>query len=185
MNGQERRACIHKILTASEIPVSGTSLARNLDVSRQVIVQDIALLRANGTKILSTNQGYILQESEAASRVFKVIHTDDEVEEELSLIVDLGGRVADVFVYHKAYGLLRADMDIRSRLDVYNFMESIRTGKSTPLKNITSGYHYHTVYAKDEAILDLIQTRLQDRGFLAKLQDYEPIDFRGKTQTEE
>ena len=184
MNGQERRTCILKILTASDSPISGTSLAKQMEVSRQVIVQDVALMRANGTKILSTNQGYILQESETASRVFKVIHTDEEIEEELSMIVDLGGRVDDIFVYHKAYGLLRADMDIRSRLDVYNFIENIRTGKSTPLKNITSGYHYHTVFAKDEQILDLIQEKLQERGFLAQLQDYEPIDFRNKTQTE-
>lgn len=185
MNGQERRASILKILTASEFPISGTSLARQLEVSRQIIVQDVALLRANGTKILSTNQGYVLQESDTASRVFKVIHTDDEIEEELSMFVDLGGRVADVFVYHKAYGLLRADMDIRSRLDVHNFIENIRTGKSTPLKNVTSGYHYHTVYAKDEQILDLIQTKLQERGFLAQLQDYEPIDFWGQVQADE
>ena len=76
-------------------------------------------------------------------------------------------------------------MDIRSRLDVHNFIENIRTGKSTPLKNVTSGYHYHTVYAKDEQILDLIQTKLQERGFLAQLQDYEPIDFWGQVQADE
>lgn len=183
MNGQERRACIHKILTASEFPISGTSLAKQLAVSRQIIVQDIALLRANGTKILSTNQGYILQESDVSSRVLKVIHSDEETEEELSMIVDLGGRVSDVFVYHKAYGILKADLDVRSRLDVHQFMESIRSGKSTPLKNVTSGYHYHTVYAKDEQILDLIQEKLQERGFLAKLQDYEPIDFWSRAQS--
>lgn len=185
MTGQERRASILKILTASDSPISGTSLAKQLEVSRQIIVQDIALLRANGTKILSTNQGYMLQESDAISRVFKLIHTDEETEEELSLFVDLGAKVQDVFVYHKAYGVLRAELNIHSRLDVANFMESIRTGKSTPLKNITSGYHYHTVYAKNEQILDLIQEKLQKRGFLAKLQDYEPIDFWGETQANE
>lgn len=185
MNGQERRDCILKMLIASDTPISGSSLAKQLAVSRQIIVQDVALLRANGTKILSTNQGYMLQENDVASRVFKVIHTDEETEEELSMFVDLGGRVQDVFVYHKAYGILRANLDIRSRLDVSHFMENIRTGKSTPLKNVTSGYHYHTVYAKSEQILDLIQEKLQERGFLAKLQDYEPIDFWGEASVNE
>lgn len=180
MNGQERRNCIVQILSASDAPVSGKSLSQQLKVSRQIIVQDIALLRANGTQIISTNYGYVLQERYNASRVFKIIHSDSEVEEELSMIVDFGGKVQDVFVYHKVYGVLRADMNIRSRLDIHNFMKDISLGKSSLLKNITSGYHYHTVLAEDEQTLDLIQEKLQERGFLAKLQDYEPVDFWSK-----
>ena len=75
-------------------------------------------------------------------------------------------------------------MNIRSRLDAHNFMKNIALGKSSLLKNITSGYHYHTVFADSEETLDLIQNRLQERGFLAKLQDYEPVDFWSKSQKE-
>lgn len=184
MNGTERRKCILQILSASDKPVSGVSMAKQLQVSRQVIVQDIALLRANGTEIISTNHGYLLQSGQNVSRVFKLIHSDSEVEEELSMFVDLGGVVRDVFVYHKVYGVVRAEMNVRSRLDVHNFMKNISLGKSSLLKNITSGYHYHTVFADNEETLDLIQECLQERGFLAKLQDYEPVDFWSKTQEE-
>ena len=170
MGGQERREQILKILKNSDKPVAGTELAKQLQVSRQVIVQEI----------LSTNRGYVIDEERTASRVFKVIHTDGQVEEELNLFVDLGGKVEDVFVFHKVYGVIKASMNIKSRRDVKNYMEGISTGKSTNLKNLTSDYHYHTITADDEQTLDMIQEELRQRGFLAKLQDYEPVDFWGE-----
>ena len=180
MGGQESREQILKILKNSDKPVAGTELAKQLQVSRQVIVQDMALIRANGVEILSTNRGYVIDEERTASRVFKVIHTDGQVEEELNLFVDLGGKVEDVFVFHKVYGVIKASMNIKSRRDVKNYMEGISTGKSTNLKNLTSDYHYHTITADDEQTLDMIQEELRQRGFLAKLQDYEPVDFWGE-----
>ena len=84
-----------------------------------------------------------------------------------------------MFVYHKVYGVLKADMGIKSRRDIRAYMEEISTGKSSLLKNVTSGYHYHTIDAESEEILDAIQEELQQKGFLAKLQDYEPVDFWG------
>ena len=178
MKGEERRKQLLNILSSSNNPVSGGTLAKELNVSRQIIVQDISLLRANGATIFSTNKGYLLQEDRKYSRVFKVYHTDDQVEEELSTIVDAGGQIRDVFVYHKVYGVLKADMGIKSRRDIRAYMEEI-TGKSSLLKNVTSGYHYHTIDAESEEILDAIQEELQQKGFLAKLQDYEPVDFWG------
>ena len=180
MTGEERRLKIIELLNHSDTPLSGTALARQVGVSRQVIVQDIALLRANSHNIVSTNQGYLLADSPGASRVFKVIHTDEEVEDELSLIVDCGGRVEDVFVSHKIYNIVKAPMNIRSRLDVKRFMDNLASGKSSLLKNVTSGYHYHTVTADSEEILDYIHEALKKRGFLAPLQDYEPVDFHHK-----
>ncbi|MCR5691399.1 MAG: DNA-binding transcriptional regulator, partial [Eubacterium sp.] len=100
------------------------------------------------------------------TRVFKCCHTDDQAEEELNCCVDLGGTVLDVFVNHKVYGRLRADMNIRSRKDVKIYVEEIRSGKSTPLKNVTSDYHYHTVAAESQEDLDLIEAELKSRGFL-------------------
>lgn len=177
MSGRERREQIIKILNSSEMPVAGTELAKELGVSRQVIVQDMALIRANGIEVMATNRGYVIQEIKEVSRVFKVIHTDEQVEEELNLFVDLGGKVEDVFVYHKVYGVIKVPMNIKSRRDVRKYMEGISSGKSTNLMKLTSNYHYHTIISEDEQTLDLIQDELQQKGFLAKLQDYEPVDF--------
>lgn len=176
MNGAERRKKILELLHQNDVPMSGTTLAGLVGVSRQVIVQDIALLRANDYDILSTNQGYVLSESALCTRIFKVLHTDEEVEEELSLFVDCGGHVEDVFVYHKIYNMLKAPMNIHSRLDIRRFMDNLSSGKSSLLKNVTSGYHYHTITAASEDILDYIQKQLDKRGFLAPLQDFEPLD---------
>ena len=176
LSGQERREQILKILKNSGQPVAGTDLARKLEVSRQIIVQDMALIRANGVDVISTHRGYVIQESNQASRVFKVIHTDEQVEEELNLFVDCGAKVENVFVYHKVYGVIK-DMNIKSRLDVKKYMEGISSGKSTNLMKLASNYHYHTIVAEDEQTLDMIQEELQKKGFLAQLQDYEPVDF--------
>ena len=125
----------------------------------------------------ATNRGYITGNNKETTRVFKVIHTDQQVEEELNLFVDLGATVIDVFVYHKVYGVVKAEMNIKSRRDVKIYMEQLAAGKSSLLKNVTSGYHYHTVTAESEKVLDYIQEELRRKGFLAKLQDYEPVDF--------
>lgn len=184
MGGQERREQILKILRDEDKPIAGTELAKRLGVSRQVIVQDMALIRANGVNITSTNRGYVIHDVKTFSRVFKVFHTDEQVEEELNLYVDLGGKVEDVFVFHKVYGIIRASMNIKSRMDVKKYMKEISEGKSTNLKNLTSNYHYHTITAEDKNTLDMIQEELTNKGFLAKLQDFEPVDFWGEEKRE-
>ena len=166
MTGQERRDAMIEMIRNSEKPVSGTALAKEFAVSRQVIVQDIALIRAAGYKVLSTHRGYLLGHKGAVTRIFKVSHTDEEIADELNLIVDLGGKVQDVQVNHKVYGRMKADLGIHSRKQVQDFVEEIRSGKSSPLKNITSNYHYHTVEADSEEVLDLIGEELNERGYL-------------------
>ena len=148
-------------------PVSGGELSRRFGVSRQIVVQDVALLKEQGYEILSTNRGYVLQRSPLVERAFKLFHTSEETAEELSLIVSNGGTVADVFVWHKVYGKIRAPLHIFSELGIRQFLEGVRTGKSTELMHITGGYHYHTVRAESEEILDQIGARLAERGFLA------------------
>ena len=177
MIGEQRRAGIINYLNESESPVSGEKLADVFNVSRQVIVQDIALLRAADCGIISTNRGYVLNQKRGMQRILKLIHSDAQIEEELNMIEDNGGRLSDVFVYHKIYGWIKVDLSIKSRRDVQSYMEEISTGKSFPLKNVTSGYHYHTIYADDEKTLDVIQEKLQHAGFLAELKNYEPVDF--------
>lgn len=169
-------------LSSAAAPVSASSLAKDLGVSRQVIVQDIALLRATGSDIASLARGYMLDKKDGFSRVFKVIHSDEDVERELNIIVDAGGVVEDVFIYHKVYGKVHAQMGIRSRLHVQDFLDGIRSGKSSLLKNVTSGYHYHTVTADSEKTLELIEQKLFENDFLAPLQEYEPNELERKNQ---
>lgn len=168
MTGSDRRQEILKNIKESDRPVSGSKLAKDYDVSRQVIVQDIALLRASGYDIISTNRGYVLEGQTCAERVFKVRHTDEQLETELCTIVDLGGQVKNVMVNHKVYGHIEAELGITSRRKVKEFLADIESGKSTPLKNITSDYHYHTVTADSEETIGMIEEELRKLGFLVE-----------------
>ena len=94
-------------------------------------------------------------------------HTTEQTEDELNAIVNLGGTVVDVFVWHKVYGKMVAPLNIFSPLHVKQFIEGVRTGKSTELMNITGGYHYHTIRAESEEVLDKIETLLKERGYIA------------------
>lgn len=166
MKATERRKSIASLLLSETTPVPGAALAEQFGVSRQIIVQDIAVLKSAGYDILSTHTGYILQKSPLAERVFKLRHTAEQTEDELSCIVSLGGTVADVFVWHKVYGKIQATLNIFSPLRIQQFLEGVRTGKSSELMNITGGYHYHTVRADSEEILDLIEQALKEKQYL-------------------
>ena len=166
MTGSKRREEIVNKIKSSTSPIPGKTLAHLYDVSRQVIVQDIALLRTAGYDIISTNRGYLLNAPHTISRIFKVSHTDDQTEDELCSIVDLGGTVVNVMVNHRVYGHMEAPLGISSRLKIKEFIDDIKSGKSSPLKNITSNYHYHTVEADSEKTLDLIEKALKEKGYL-------------------
>lgn len=173
MNGAQRRKKIVTMLRQSTKPLSGTALGRETGVSRQVVVQDIALLRTEGYEIMATARGYVLNEPKQAMRIFKTFHTNEQTEEELTTIVDLGGCVLDVMVNHRVYGKVSAALNIRNRRDVQVFMNQLKTGKSTPLLNVTSGYHFHRVTAEREEILDEIEEALREKGMLTELLPYE------------
>lgn len=172
MNGNERRNEILNLLKQNTGPVSGTNLASHFGVSRQVIVQDMALIRAEGYDILSTNRGYLLRKSDRVSRIIKVYHTDEQIAEELYAIVDLGGTADNVIVRHRVYGQLEAPLHVSSRRDVHTFLDEIRSGKSTPLKGVTSGYHYHKISADSEETLNLIEQELAAKGILCTPDNY-------------
>ncbi len=168
MKGTERRQEILRLLSGSGTPISGASLAEHFSVSRQVIVQDMALIRAGKHEIISTNRGYLLNAPAHVTRVIKVYHSDEAIADELNTIVDLGGIAVDVSVCHRVYGCLRADLNVSSRRDVQKFLDEIKSGKSSPLKGLTSGYHYHTISADSEETLDLIERELDRKGYLCK-----------------
>ena len=173
MNGEERRKKITSILESSDEPVPGHTLGHELNVSRQVIVQDIALLRSAGHPIASTNRGYIMGGKAQAIRMFKVKHNADQMRTEMDAIVDLGGCVIDVAVNHRTYGFISAPLDVKSRRDVSRFIEDLDKGVSQPLSALTDGYHFHHVSAHSNEILNEIEISLSDLGFLAPLTDYE------------
>ena len=173
MAGVQRRQKILELIQQASTPLSGGALGKMTGVSRQVVVQDIALLRTEGHPILATARGYLLEKPNEFIRLFKVCHTNEQTEEELNAVVDLGGGVIDVMVNHRAYGKISASLNIRSRRDVQLFMEQIRTGKSIPLLNVTSGYHFHHISAEHEEILDEIEETLRQKNFLAEFLPYE------------
>lgn len=173
--GAQRRKKILAMMRQSSRPLSGGVLGKETGVSRQVVVQDIALLRTEGYPIIATARGYILNEVKQAVRLFKVCHNNSETEDELKTIVDLGGCVLDVMINHRVYGKMEASLNIRSRRDIQKFLDNIESGKSTPLMNVTSGYHFHHVSAEQEEILDEIEEALQKKHYLTEFMPYEEI----------
>lgn len=168
MEGQERREKLMQLLTNTKEPISGTELAKKLGVSRQVIVQDIALLRAVNKNILSTTKGYMIyfQEKQKVNRCFLVKHKTDQIEDELCTIVDNGGKILDVIVTHELYGEIAVDLIIKNRQDVYDFVNKVKLKNTIPLNALTDGVHLHTVEADSETILDNIENALREKNFL-------------------
>ncbi len=170
VTGENRRAKILQMLKEHPQPLSGTALARALGVSRQVIVQDIALMRAENHGILSTNKGYLYRAEPGADaqpkRVFHIRHSKEQVLEEFLTITELGGRVLDVAVDHELYGYIQIDLLIETPQDARDFAERLDACRDNPLKVLTDDVHYHTVAAPSERLLDLIQQELGQKGYL-------------------
>ena len=166
MKKLDRRQQLIALLSSSKSAISGETLSERFGVSRQIIVNDISSLRELGYEIVSTHYGYVFQTSPKNSRDFKVKHTTEETENELSLIVELGGTVENVYVWHRVYGRIEAPLGIYSVPQIKQFIEGVRSGKSTELMNITGGYHYHTVRADSEEILDNIEAALKAGGYI-------------------
>lgn len=170
LDGNSRRKAIIAYLTEKSVPISGTELAKHFNVSRQVIVQDVALLRAENRDILSTNKGYALFEHKPSrggcSAVLMVKHTAEQTMDEMLAIVDFGGSMLDVSIDHDLYGQIRTDLVINDAQDAEEFCEKMAQSSSKPLKVLTGDYHYHTIKAPSEKALTLIKQELRDKGIL-------------------
>ena len=170
MTGEQRRNKILNTLIDAAKPLSGAALAKLFHVSRQVIVQDIALMRAERYDILSTNKGYVYRDSKKdkvlPKRVFYVKHDTDRVLEEFLIITELGGSVLDVAVDHELYGQIHVDLLIESKQDAMEFAQKMATCRDNPLKLLTDDCHYHTVSAPSEKLLDIMEAELKEKGFL-------------------
>ena len=170
MNGNERRVEILKELEHAKKPVSGTLLAKKMGVSRQVIVQDMALLRASDKNIISTTRGYLLYKEDVSKvkRAFVVRHTNENIREELYSIVDCGGKMLDVSVFHNVYGMITVDLIIQNRREADDFLQKMNKINSEPLLTLTNGKHIHTIETDNEEILDRIEQVLRKQGFLVE-----------------
>lgn len=170
MTGETRRMKILNMLKSQHAPISGTALAKQFHVSRQVIVQDIALMRAENHRILSTNKGYVYRAEELddnqPKRVFWVKHNTEQVLDEFMTALDLGGKILDVAVEHELYGQIRVDLLIETVQDAHDFVAKLAKCKDNPLKVLTDDCHYHTVAAPSEKLLNLIERELKEKGFL-------------------
>lgn len=170
MTGDERRSKILLKLQETDTPLSGIALAKEFHVSRQVIVQDIALMRAENHGILSTNKGYLLRsektENTQPKRVFFVKHSSNQVLDEFQTVIELGGKILDVAVEHEIYGQIRVDLLIETAADAAEFCEKLQNCRDNPLNVLTDNCHYHTVAAPSEKLLDLIEQELRTKNML-------------------
>nr|WP_092075037.1 transcription repressor NadR [Dendrosporobacter quercicolus]NSL50002.1 transcription repressor NadR [Dendrosporobacter quercicolus DSM 1736]SDN28240.1 hypothetical protein SAMN04488502_11650 [Dendrosporobacter quercicolus] len=168
METQERRALLLAKLKAADKPLTGTVLARELGVSRQIIVGDIAIIRASGVAVYATPQGYIIPAdlTTAISATIACRHERDELEQELAIIIDHGGKIRDVIVEHPLYGEIRANLMLRSRRELDEFLVRLAESGAKPLSIVTSGTHLHTIEVPNEKVLASIEEELRKQGIL-------------------
>ena len=165
MDAADRRTAILERMEGATTPLPAARLGEELGVSRQIIVGDVALLRASGHSIHATNRGYLLaRPTTRPRRSLLVQHTRGQIPAELSAILDAGGAVIDVSIEHRLYGQITADLLIRNRPDLEAFLS--RLVASSSLAELTNGWHTHTIEADSEERLDEIARRLDALGFL-------------------
>lgn len=170
MNASQRREKIREILKNSEKPVSAGAFAKQLNVSRQIIVGDVALLRASNTPIAATPRGYIMQMPENSkpgiTKTIACRHDRDGMKRELFAIVDNGCGVLDVIVEHAVYGQISGQLQIFSRFDVEDFMEKLSQSGSLPLCDLTEGIHLHTLSCPSEEAYQRVLSCLKEENIL-------------------
>lgn len=169
MKAHERRAEILSLIGNSQNPVAANFLSDKYSVSRQVIVQDIAILRAQGYGVISTNRGYVLGSGLRAERVFKCRHSLQELVDESEIIISRGGKVEDISVHHRVYGKISARLELSTMRHAEELYRSLVSGASKPLMSVTDGYHYHTVSGENEQTLDEIEMALREKGYLIEI----------------
>ena len=170
MNASQRREVILDILSQSREAISASALASRLGVSRQIVVGDVALLRASGEEIIATPRGYLLEGAGKKQILVRTIackhHLGDAMARELYTVVDNGGEVLDVIVEHPVYGQISGPLKLRSRYDVQMFLEKVEQYKAQPLAALTEGMHLHTISCENEETFKRIAKALAEQGIL-------------------
>ena len=167
----QRRQAIARLLEGAQAPVSAAALGERFSVSRQIVVGDIALLRAAGTDIAATPRGYVYLRAPAAGveRKLACVHAPEDMGRELTAVVDAGGEVVDVGVEHPVYGQLTGVLQVRSRYDVQEFLRRVAEHGARPLSDLTGGIHLHTVRCPDQAAMDRVTAALERENLLLRM----------------
>lgn len=168
MKADERRNGIIKMLIREKGAIKGTTLAETFNVTRQIIVKDIAILRAKGTNIIATPDGYMIND-DSNNRVRSIIavnHNDEDVIKELEIVVKYGGIIEDVIVEHPLYGEIKGILMIKNLNDLNKFKNSLKQINAKPLSMLTNGVHLHTISADSVENMDLIKEELKENGFI-------------------
>ena len=173
MTVEKRQKSILIELEKADQPIVARKLAEKFSVSRQVIVGDIALLRAAGHEVLSTPKGYLLQSewstaSKDVKRKFVCKHSIEETVDEINTIIQNGGKVIDVAIEHPVYGEITGTLNIFNQADADHFNEKVKKGETSLLSELTEGVHLHTIAAETMEQLDLIEGKLSEKGYLYK-----------------
>lgn len=173
MTSEERRLQIEEILNNNTEPITASALAKKFSVSRQVIVGDIALMRARGFKISATPRGYVLDREDKNECVFMIacLHEDKNMGTELYAVVDNGGTVQDVTVEHPIYGEIVGELRLSSRYDVDLFLKKVEDKTVQPLMRLTGGIHLHTIKCKDEETKERIIKALKKEKIILQNKD--------------
>ncbi|MGM0126043.1 hypothetical protein IGI37_003444 [Enterococcus sp. AZ194] len=169
IEGSLRRSEIIRQLLVSEKPISASKFAKQFGVSRQIIVGDIALMRAGGEDIVATARGYLIEKSTSQEGLVSKIavhHGPDETRQELELIVQHGGEILDVIVEHPIYGELVGGLHLKTEKDVDLFMKSYEKSQGSLLSQLTAGIHLHTIRYQEEAQIEAIKQALLEAGIL-------------------
>lgn len=174
MDAKQRRKLIVELLQKEDAPLSASSLAARLSVSRQVIVGDVALLRAVGQAISATPRGYVLDPPESPDTAFGYVgivaccHTQEQLRQELYTVVDLGGTLIDVIIEHPIYGQITGPLNVGSRYDADQICQALRKDASLPLSSLTGGTHLHRIGCRDRESFQRIKESLYRYGYLLR-----------------
>ncbi|MEJ5256746.1 MAG: transcription repressor NadR [Fervidobacterium sp.] len=152
----DRKYQILEVLRKSKGPIKGKDLSEMFSVSRQMIVSDIAELREEGYKIVSTRDGYVFDHGNTVRRVVAVKHRANDIYDELKRVVENGGKVLDVIVEHPIYGELIGRIDVGTLDEVEKFVSLLASTGTKPLSEISNGIHLHTIEAPDEETMKRI-----------------------------
>lgn len=171
MLGEERRLELLALLKQQKKPITGTDLAKHANVSRQVIVNDMNLLKARNEPIVATSQGYLYMEEQRTGifeRKIVCMHTGEQTREELYTIVDCGVTIKNVIVEHPVYGEITASILVSNRLEADIFLEKLAETNAHFLSTLTGGTHLHVISAPSEELLDRAAEKLREKGILVE-----------------
>lgn len=173
MTNQTRQRQLIKQLQEATTPITATQLAAQYGVTRQVIVSDIAILRAGGQDILATTRGYLLNQNvtQNSTRYYAKLafkHTADEMEQEMRTIISYGGHIESLEVEHPVYGNITVNFTIRSLAELEEFLVQFRAQETEPLSSLTNGIHLHLLSCETKAHFDKMVLALEKLNFLLK-----------------